>query len=69
MKKIFFWLALALVSGCAHPGYYYPGSVPKDCKVSDGYCYHRHIVNDKVVVDVYIFNPKYGWIPDHQEVE
>lgn len=27
--------------------YFYPGTPPKSCKVSDGYCYHRYILDDR----------------------
>lgn len=52
----------------SHPNFY-PGTPPNSCKVSDGYCYHRYIMDDKEVVDVYIWTPHYGWSFHHRENE
>jgi hypothetical protein len=72
MRNLLYWVALLLLGGCTSGGYYYPGQVPKDCRVSDGYCYHYSIVHneggeEQGVVDVYIWTPKDGWKFHHRE--
>jgi len=67
MKTLVGALALLLLGGCSHPGYYYPGQVPRDCKVSDGYCFHRVIQDNQAWWDVYLWVPDRGWYLHHRE--
>lgn len=70
MRNLLFWVVLALVGGCTNTTYYfYPGTtVPKSCKVSDGYCYHRYIQDNQMWVDVFVWSPQKGWTFHHKEL-